>query len=89
MGSGENSLKTVSSGAPSSASTIARAASVSKGGIWCCSLASSTHASGGNTSGRVASAWPALTKAGPSRMKVSRILFARICTGAASPPAWW
>jgi len=60
MGSTVNSEKISSTGAPRSASIMARASSVEKGLILSCRRASSTMTSGGSTSGRMDRIWPSL-----------------------------
>ena len=57
---------------------IARATAPGKGGTLSCSLASSSAMSSGSRSRRVDSAWPNLTKIGPSSSSASRRRSARV-----------
>mmetsp|Transcript_6472 Transcript_6472/g.24057 ORF Transcript_6472/g.24057 Transcript_6472/m.24057 type:complete len:293 (-) Transcript_6472:118-996(-) len=88
MGRGEIFAYSRSSGAPSCASMHRKASWSGKVGRSSCSCESSSRYSPGSRSGRVDSAWPTLTKAGPSAVRHSRNMAARALMFVATRCRW-
>ena len=64
---------TSSTGLPQTPSSRGRNCSNGTGGTWLCRRSNSSIQGGGNTSTRVASTWPSLTKVGPNSVSARRI----------------
>mmetsp|Transcript_29707 Transcript_29707/g.73601 ORF Transcript_29707/g.73601 Transcript_29707/m.73601 type:complete len:282 (-) Transcript_29707:12-857(-) len=77
-----------SSGRPSSVSTHSNASASLNVGSASCREVSSSRYCAGSRSGRVESAWPTLTNAGPSVVSFSRSWFARTLAFSSNFPCW-
>jgi hypothetical protein len=88
MGDGVIIPNISSSGLPSSRSTQSNASASENVGSASCNDVSSSRYCAGNRSGRVDSAWPTLTNAGPRAVSFDRSWSARFLAFFSKSPRW-